>query len=199
MFKDDLSEQETAAAMTEAREPEEAAAALDEAQPDEAACMTEALEPEEAAAEADVAVYAQAVEAAATPQSSIRAPSPPTGVFPSAGACPPGYEQFTIPFGWDVGNVLVRYGISYQALQHANPSIRLDALYAGLTICVPPAGEACANAAPAHGNAYIMRGNDTIDTVARRFHTTASALLKANPSLAPQQFTAGTTVWIVEG
>ncbi len=110
---------------------------------------------------------------------------------PSTRTCPSNYSRVTVPYGWDYGNILIRYGVSYEALQSANPGVNIAQIYPGLSICVPPPAS---TGAFAGGWGYTMRGNDSLDSVARRFNTTVNALLRANPAMAPQDFIAGRSI-----
>ncbi len=142
-------------------------------------------------------VHAVATQGPVQPEESPLPPGPieEAPVQPQPETCPENYNYITIPYGWDVSNVLIRFGVSYQALAAANPGINLDQLYSGVALCVPPPGmpSLCAND---QGTAYTMRGFDTLDSVARRFRVTSTALLSANPSLAPQDFVAGREICI---
>jgi len=125
-------------------------------------------------------------------------PIPPTQgtvPMPQRPVCPETHSYITVPYGWDIGNVLIRYGVSYQALAQANPDIHLEGLHSGVQLCIPPPGQP-SRCQSDHGVSYMMRSHDTMDSVMRRFQITAAQLLCANPSMAPQDFVAGREICI---
>lgn len=162
------------------------------------ACATEVGEPAAEAAQVTAPpIVAPTPPIAAPPADPIRpivTSAPPIAILPSS-QCPADHVRITVPNGWDFGNILIRYGVSYDALQNANPSVSIDSLRAGQVLCVPPSGSRglCTND---QGFTYIVERSDTLDSIARRYRTTTSRLLRANPNLAPQDFITGRVVCI---
>lgn len=110
---------------------------------------------------------------------------------------PPNCAQLTIPQGWDLPNILMRYGISYRALQSCNPGMDMGALRPGETLCIPPAGTRGAigsTTAPSH----TIERQETLETIARRYRTSVARLFEENPVLAPDDFIAGRLIAIPE-
>lgn len=100
-------------------------------------------------------------------------------------ACPDG-APYTLQPGETVADVQLRANINRYTLQSANPSADLDSLAAGQVLCVPSVNRACPAA-----STYTLQQEDTIESVALRLNTSLSALLRANPCLAPSDFSAG--------
>ena len=82
-----------------------------------------------------------------------------------------------------------RYNLSYHTLQTANPEINLEALSGGDTLCVPEENIPC----PVP-QTVTLGENDNLETVATRYNVPIASLLRANPCLAPEDFTAGAAV-----
>ena len=80
----------------------------------------------------------------------------------------------------------LRANVNRYTLQQANPSANLDSLTAGQVLCVPAENTACPTA-----STYTLQAEDTIDSVALRLNVSLSALLRANPCLAPSDFVPG--------
>ena len=76
-------------------------------------------------------------------------------------------------------------------LQQANPTADLDNLAEGQVLCIPPANSACPGIPT-----YTLQQEDTIESTALRLNTSLAALLRANPCLAPSDFTAGQRICI---
>ncbi|MGI6184579.1 MAG: LysM peptidoglycan-binding domain-containing protein [Candidatus Fimadaptatus sp.] len=113
-------------------------------------------------------------------------------VRPPARPCASDNISIIMPMGWSLGTVLTRYNISYDALSAANPGLNIEAIPAGQQICLPPPGtrRLCAEGARSH---VIERG-ESLNSLARRFDTTPTHLLRLNPSLAPSDFIAGRVI-----
>lgn len=111
---------------------------------------------------------------------------------PPESACPDGSRTIIMPLGWGFGTILMRYGISYNALQAANPDVDISAIPAGQRLCIPPEGSRrlCADGTRSH----VMERGETLNTLAQRFGTTVSRLLKINAELAPSDFVAGRVI-----
>jgi len=104
--------------------------------------------------------------------------------------CPDG-SSYTLQPGETVADVQLKANINRHTLQNANPSTDLDSLSAGQVLCVPSANRTCPAA-----NTYTLQQEDTIESVALRLNTSLSALLRANPCLAPSDFTAGRCIFV---
>ena len=74
-------------------------------------------------------------------------------------------------------------------LQAANPTLDLDNLKPGDVVCVPSLNLPCA----LPGSAVMAQG-DTLESLAAKYRLSVAQVLRANPCLAPDDFTEGTTV-----
>ena len=113
-------------------------------------------------------------------------------IQPTQKVCPKGSRTIIMPLGWGYGTVLTRYNVSYNALQAANPDVDVSAIPAGQRLCIPPEGSRrlCADGTRSH----VIDQGETLNTLAQRFGTTVSRLLKINAELAPSDFTAGRVI-----
>lgn len=127
-------------------------------------------------------VSGSASEGNATPIPSP-APTPVPGL-----ACPV-EEQVTIAQGETIADIQLQNLLSRNTLQTANPTVDLDTLQAGQTICVPAENIAC-KLPPT----YTLLAGETLESVAMRFNLPLGSLLRVNPCLAPQDFEEGVTV-----
>jgi len=105
-----------------------------------------------------------------------------------APACPL-EEQVTVRPGETVADIQLQSLLSRNTLQTANPSVDLDALRAGQTLCVPAENTACTLP-----STYTLVEGETLESVAMRFNLPLGSLLRVNPCLAPQDFEEGVTV-----
>lgn len=108
---------------------------------------------------------------------------------PPAGLSCPLEEQVTIQQGETVADIQLQNLLSRNTLQKANPTVDLDALKTGQTICVPPENVACELP-----STYTLLAGETLEAVAVRFNLPIASLLRVNPCLAPQDFEEGVTV-----
>lgn len=109
-----------------------------------------------------------------------------TGVTPLS--CPVD-EQVSIQSGQTVADIQLRNLVSRNTLTTANPTVDLDNLAAGQTICVPKENIPCPIP-----STYTLCEGDTLESVAIKYNLPVASLLRANPCLAPQDFEPGTTV-----
>ena len=65
----------------------------------------------------------------------------------------------------------------------------MDNLNGGDIVCVPESNIAC----PLPASVTLSEG-DTLETIATQYNVPIAALLRVNPCLAPEDFTAGVTV-----
>jgi len=124
------------------------------------------------------------------PRPPVITPSPPATQL-----CPANQTRATVPAGWDVGNMIFRFGVSYDAIRLANPRLNIDNLRAGQVLCIPPSGTRgiCTRV---NGFSYIIVQGDSVDNLAMRNRITATQLFRANPNLAPQDFIVGRVICI---
>ena len=87
-----------------------------------------------------------------------------------------------MPLGWGYGTVLTRYNVSYNALQAANPDVDVSAPEGSRRLCADGT------------RSHVIDQGETLNTLAQRFGTTVSRLLKINAELAPSDFTAGRVI-----
>lgn len=128
-------------------------------------------------------------QAACEPDTPAQEPETPTPVpQPQASTCPAN-RRATVQAGQSVADIQLQYDKSYHTLEAANPDTDLENLQAGDTLCVPELNLPCA----LPGSVVLCAG-DTLESVAGRFGLSVAQLLRANPCLAPQDFTEGTTV-----
>jgi hypothetical protein len=93
--------------------------------------------------------------------------------------------------GETVADILLDHDINLYTLQAANPSVDLSRLTAGQTLCIPSASLAC----PTRPT-YVLQTHETLESTALRLNASLSALLHANPCLAPSDFQAGACIYI---
>lgn len=149
------------------------------------------------------ALYIQS--ASEVPASEMSAPEMPTVAMPTSQqqpdilpiqqTIPADCTRMAMPPGWNFYNILMRYGISYEALRKANPGVDIDTLVSGQMICIPPPGSRGVSQDNTHGT-HIVERSDSLETIARRYRVSAAYLLQINPNLAPDDFTAGRVVCV---
>lgn len=105
----------------------------------------------------------------------------------------PEANRYTVRQGETAADIQLRTNLNLYTLQAANPAIDLTQLQAGQTLCIPEENAAC----PAP-NTYTLLADDTLESVALRLNASLSALLRANPCLAPGDFRAGARICIPE-
>lgn len=120
--------------------------------------------------------------------------------IPAAAAeqpCPGGYTVHTVTRGQTFVDLLVLYNLSYAALSQANPNMDLNNLVAGQEYCIAPTGTrgACASG----GTPYVLVEGDTLSVLATRFRTSIAALMIANPTYTPTDFTQGRIICLPDG
>lgn len=103
----------------------------------------------------------------------------------------PEANRYTVAEGETIADVQLRANVNRYTLQSANPSADLDSLTAGQVLCVPTESTACPKP-----STYTLQTEDTLESVALRLNTSLAALLRANPCLAPSDFTAGTRIYV---
>lgn len=126
--------------------------------------------------------------------------TPETPIAPPPPETPPAYDgednvtcpenrRAVIAEGQTVADLQIQYDKSYRTLEAANPNVDLQNLQAGQTVCIPDINLPCALPA-----SIVMRDGETLSSIAVTYNLPVAQLLRANPCLAPDDFTAGTTV-----
>lgn len=116
---------------------------------------------------------------------------PPADTQPDAPeitTCPEN-RRAVVQEGQTVADIQLAYDRSFHTLEAANPTLDLDDLQAGQTVCVPPVNLPCALPA-----SVVLGENETLESLSMRFNLPVATLLRANPCLAPDDFTQGVTV-----
>ena len=103
-------------------------------------------------------------------------------------ACPPN-RRTIVQEGQTAGDLQLRYGLSYHTLQDANSQVDLETIKGGDVVCIPEANVPCPLPL-----CVTLGENDTLESVAVTYNLPIAALLRANPCLAPEDFTAGTQI-----
>lgn len=113
---------------------------------------------------------------------------PETPAQPETPACPPN-RRTIVQEGQTAGDLQLRYGLSYHTLQDANSQVDLETIKGGDVVCIPEANVPCPLPL-----CVTLGENDTLESVAVTYNLPIAALLRANPCLAPEDFTAGTQI-----
>lgn len=101
----------------------------------------------------------------------------------------PEENRYTVRQGETIADVQLQANVNRYSIQQANPSADLDRLQPGQVLCIPTTNTAC----PAR-TTYTLHADDTLESVALRLNTSLASLLRANPCLAPSDFTAGACI-----
>ena len=126
------------------------------------------------------------------------APLPDKFPVPDAPGIEPGKPEFVtcpenrravVQEGQTVADLQLEYDRSFHTLEAANPTLDLDDLKAGQTVCVPPVNLPCALPA-----SVVLGEGETLESLSVRFNLPVATLLRANPCLAPDDFSQGVTV-----
>lgn len=107
---------------------------------------------------------------------------------PEVVTCPEN-RRAVVQEGQTVADLQLEYDRSFHALEAANPTLDLDDLKAGQTVCVPPVNLPCALPA-----SVVLGEGETLESLSVRFNLPVATLLRANPCLAPDDFAQGVTV-----
>lgn len=139
-----------------------------------------------------------------TPDTTPDANVPETPVAPPPPETPPAFDGDTsgdstatcpenrrtvIAEGQTVADLQIAFDKSYRTLEAANPDVDLQNLTAGQVVCIPEINLPCALP-----SSIVMRDGETLSSIAVTYNLPVAQLLRANPCLAPDDFTAGTTV-----
>ena len=121
-----------------------------------------------------------------TPDSALPTPEVTPGT--DEGVCPAN-RRTVVQLDQTAEELQLKYGLSRYTLQQANPTVDLALIAAGDTLCIPEENVPC----PVP-QTYTLRADDTIETAAMALRVPVSALLRANPCLAPGDFSGGVTI-----
>lgn len=113
---------------------------------------------------------------------------PPTVTPPVATpVAPPPATEYTVAPGDTFVSIGKKFGVSYLAIEAANPNVDPKKLKPGQKILVPaPTSSAVAGAAAAaavaegNGNIYVVKSGDTLTKIAAQYGITVKALRSAN-------------------
>ena len=103
-------------------------------------------------------------------------------------ACPP-ERRHVVKENETLSDIQIATNKSLHTLEAANPTVDLDALKPGDVLCVPQVNLPC----QLPGSATLGQG-DTLESTAAKYRLSVAQLLRANPCLAPDDFTAGAIV-----
>ena len=101
----------------------------------------------------------------------------------------PANRRAVVQEGQTASDLQLRYNLSYHTLKTANSEKNLEELQGGDVVCIPESNISCPLPA-----SIVLGDNDTLESVAMVYNVPIAALLRVNPCLAPEDFTAGTTV-----
>ena len=101
----------------------------------------------------------------------------------------PANRRAVIQDGQTASDLQLRYNLSYHTLKTANSEKDLENLRGGDILCIPESNISCPLPA-----SVVLGDNDTLESVAMVYNVPIAALLRVNPCLAPEDFTAGATV-----
>ena len=107
---------------------------------------------------------------------------------PELVTCPEN-RRAVVQEGQTVADLQLEYDRSFHTLEAANPTLDLDDLKAGQTVCGPPVN--LPGALPA---SVVLGEGETLESLSVRFNLPVATLLRANPCLAPDDFSQGVTV-----
>jgi LysM repeat protein len=113
---------------------------------------------------------------------------------PRVQRCPIGNTSYTIQRGDNLYILARRFGTTAASILAANRGLHPGSLYVGQSVCIPSfrAAAVCPRGSTTH---TIQRGEHLYD-LARRFGTTADAIIAANPRINPNALYIGQTICI---
>lgn len=112
----------------------------------------------------------------------IPAPAPPKP------ECPGFF--YTIQPGDTLSELAKRFGTTVKSIIDVNPGIDPRNLIVGQKICIPE------RRCPRGTVPYTIKQGDTLEAIARRFHTSVQRILKENPSLDPKNLIVGERICV---
>jgi len=111
----------------------------------------------------------------------------------------PAYAQgqvHVVQRGETLSSIAVRYGTTPQAIARANGLANANYIYAGQGLTIPSGG---GGGGVSTGGSYTVRAGDSLASIATRFGTTVSALVRANGLSNPNRIYAGQGLTIPGG
>ena len=118
------------------------------------------------------------------PEDSLDMPAADQSAQPASNGC--GGTRYTVSEGETAADIQLDTGLSLNTLRSANPTVSFDQLTAGEVLCIPEENIPCPTA-----TTYNIQAGETLESVALRLNASLGALLRANPCLAPADFTEG--------
>lgn len=106
----------------------------------------------------------------------------------SSSACPSDQRR-TVNAGETISDIQLSADLNRRTLEAANPGTNLDAPSAGQVLCVPTENVPCAAV-----TTHTLAADETLESVSLQWNVSVGALLRANPCLAPSDFTAGACI-----
>lgn len=103
-------------------------------------------------------------------------------------ACPE-EQRRTVNAGETISDIQISADLNRHTLEVANPQTDLDALSAGQVLCVPTENIPCETV-----STLTLAQDETLESVSLQWNVSVGALLRANPCLAPSDFTAGVCI-----
>ncbi|MDD2447734.1 MAG: LysM peptidoglycan-binding domain-containing protein, partial [Tissierellia bacterium] len=110
--------------------------------------------------------------------------------------CPRGSFEYTVRPGDTLFSIANRYDTTVSAILRINPGLDPNDLRVGMVICVP---ETPPMTCPRGSFEYTVRPGDTLFSIANRYNTTVSAILRINPGLDPNNLRVGMVICVPEG
>ena len=111
------------------------------------------------------------------------------GTNGNGGLSCPANRRAVVQDGQTASDLQLRYNLSYHTLKAANNDKNIEALTGGDIVCIPEDNIACPLPA-----SIVLGDSDTLESIAVQYNVPIAALLRVNPCLAPEDFTAGVTV-----
>jgi LysM repeat protein len=107
--------------------------------------------------------------------------------------CLPGLVDYTVKKDEDIYQIVQQLRIPLEAVQAANPTVNLQSLAAGDTLCLPMQQNfpACSN-----GKFYFIQVGDSFYRLSQYFFLPLEQLLQANPNTDPNNLQIGQAVCI---
>lgn len=115
--------------------------------------------------------------------------APGEGPVKDENAVCPESDRYVLKEGETLADVQLAHGLTWHTLESANPSADLTKLSAGQEICVPQENVPCE--LPRN---VTLGAEDTLESIALKYNLSMGALLRANPCLAPADFTEGVCI-----